>query len=113
MDIAADFKCSLDEDDEEGEDCADVRPFAEQPVYFIDHSLASEDSEIESWIWERWNGSDWEEFHVGEEGAFTAIDKENNKILLTVKDKVPRTASAEKILQLKMLLPKYQEVAPR
>ncbi len=112
-DIAANFKCSLDEEDEEGEDCATVRPFAEQPVYFIDHSLASEDSEIESWIWKRWNGSDWEEFHVGEEGAFTAIDKENNKILLTVTDDVPRTASAEKTLQLKMLLPKYQEVVPR
>jgi len=125
-DTNADFKCSLDAADEEGQDCGDIAPLAGQEVYFIDNSVPSGGAdEIIEWTWQKghMDGGTFvrDETFGYTEKVSTALSSESDTIKLIVKDNhlrddyypAGRGDSETKSLAVQFPLPKYREVAPR
>jgi hypothetical protein len=108
--ISAEFKCSLDNSN--WESCESIAIFQGQTIFVKDYSSPSEGAVINSRIWQRGDGTNFETFAQNTTNASTTLTTQKKIIRLTVSDTASRSDYQNYQVSVTYPLPFWKEILP-
>jgi hypothetical protein len=108
--ISAEFKCSLDNSN--WKSCEDIKLFPGQTIFVKDYSSPSEGATINSWTWQKGDGTNFETFAQNTTNASTTLTISQKFIRLIVSDNASRTDRQDHQVSVTYPLPFFKEIPP-
>jgi hypothetical protein len=107
--ISAAFACSLDNSN--WKPCGSITLFPGQTIFVKDYSSPSEGATINSWTWQKGDGTNFETFAQGTPNASTTLTISQKYIRLIVSDTASRSDRQDHRVSVTYPLPFFREIS--